>query len=387
MSPGEFQNRRGQQRGSENITRSSRIIASIEAANTNATHKKRASAWSLWLQHISKQAVTSPFLVDSSRKAKIRLCEAFCDSVRHGDLGKTKKSSIQSSTIRNLIAQINQTFRNNDFKPPFLDKNGKLLYSVEKLLRSYSNEDPTIHCQPALPPEFFRKVLSDLRSMQAIQCDYGIALCQLTCIAALFGMRSVEYTDSNDKKPRTKIVLVDDIKFIFNTVNPPHLLSKADKVSINFSNQKNGVRNQRITRPRSKSTDLEGYCPVLLLASLYIRIRSYSYQESNPPINLCMKDGFHHRITYKEMIKYHKQVATSVGEAVIGFPPSRLGTHSMRVTFATCLYNAGFSDSIIKSEGRWKSDAFLKYIRLQATTQSYDVTEALTRPQRPQILI
>jgi len=387
MSPRTFPNNRGQQQRSAEPSRSSRISASIEAANTNATNQKRASAWSLWLLHITKQSLSSPFLVDSPRKVKIRTCETFCDAVRFGELGKTKKPSIQSSTIRNLIAQINQTFRGNDFKPPFLDKNGKLIYSVEKLLRSYANDDPVSNCQPALPPEFFAKVLADLRSMQTLQCDYGIALCELTCIAALFGMRSVEYTDTKDKKPRTKKVRVDDIKFIFNTTQSPHLHSNADRVSINFRNQKNGVRNQRITRPKATVTALPGYCPVLLLASLFNRIKSYCYQDPNPPINLCMKDGFHHSITYQEMIQYHKRVAASVGESIIGFPPSRIGTHSMRVTFATRLYIAGFSDAIIKSEGRWKSDAFLNYIRLQSTTQTYDITEALTRPQRSQLLI
>ncbi len=222
--------------------------------------------------------------------------------------------------------------------------------------------------------------------MHTIRCDYGIALCELTCIAALFGMRSVEYTDTKDKRPRTRKVRANDIKFIFNSTQPPHLHSNADKVSINFCNQKNGVRNQRITRPKATASALPGYCPVLLLASLFNRIKSYSYQDPNPPINLCMKDGFHHCITYREMIQYHKRVAASVGETILGFPPSRIGTHSMRVTFATCLYVAGFSDAIIKSEGRWKSDAFLKYIRLQCTTQTYDVTEALTRSQRSQLI-
>jgi hypothetical protein len=387
MSSRELSDRRKQQRGTTNPSRSSRIAASIESANTNATNKKRAAAWSLWLKHIAKQSISSPFLVDSSRKAKLRLCESFCDSVRHGELGTRQKSPIHSSTIRNLVAQINQTFRENDFKPPFLDRHGKLQYSVEKLLRSYANEDPGSKCQPALPPEFFSKVLENFRSMQSIQCDYGMALCELTCIAALFGMRSVEYTDTNDKKPKTKKIRVDDIKFIFNRVDPPHLHSNADMVSINFPNQKNGVRNQRITRPKSTSSALAGYCPVLLLASLFSRIKSYIYQDPNPPINLCMKDGFHHKITYQEMIKFHKRVAASVGESIIGFPPSRIGTHSMRVTFATCLYIAGFSDAIIKSEGRWKSDAFLRYIRLQATTQTYNITEALTRPQHSQIYL
>jgi hypothetical protein len=91
-----------------------------------------------------------------------------------------------------------------------------------------------------------------------------------------------------------------------------------------------------------------------------------------------MKDGWIHQITYTEMLHYHKHVATTLGKKQLGFSPERIGTHSMRVTFATRLFEAGFSDAIIMAEGRWKSDAYLKYIRLNAFRLGYDVTSAIT---------
>lgn len=250
-------------------------------------------------------------------------------------------------------------------------------------MKSYENSDPARNCQPALPQSFFAKVMQDLQFMKTIQCDYGVALCELTCLASFFGMRSVEYCKTKDPKPKTQRITMRDIRFLHS--RPRDLIaSHADKVTITFSDQKNGVKNQKITRPRAPhSSGLPGYCPVLIAASLYNRVASYAYESSNPPINLCLKDGWHHQITYQEIIKYHKHVAATIGEEKIGFPPSKIGTHSMRVTFATCLYEAGFSDAIIKSEGRWKSDAFLKYIRLNSTRrQRYNVTQALSSLSR-----
>jgi hypothetical protein len=90
-----------------------------------------------------------------------------------------------------------------------------------------------------------------------------------------------------------------------------------------------------------------------------------------------MRNGKPHLITYEEMMKFHKGVAQGLGEDKIGFKPSKIGTHSMRVTLATSLYRQGYSDAIIMAEGRWESNAFLKYIRLNHSDPKHNVTEAV----------
>lgn len=373
---GALQNSAVERQGTPSVPRAPRIAHAIETADTHATNSKRAAAWRLWSRHTASIGIPSPLLQFVSRKQRLQACESFCDALRHGELGKDKEATIQSGTIRNSIAQINATFRNNEIHPPFLDKSGKLRHSISKLLKSYANSDPPRNCQPALPQAFFAKVMQDLTVMRTIGCDYGIALCELTCLASFFGMRSVEYCKTKDPKPKTKRVTLQDIRFLHT--QPKNLLaSNAAKVSINFADQKNGIKHQKITRPRASPNGLQGYCPVTIAASLYNRVGSYAYECKNPPINLCVKDGWHHLITYQEVVKYQKHVAAVLGERLIGFPPSKIGTHSMRVTFATCLYEAGFSDAVIKSEGRWKSDAFLRYIRLNSTRQNYNITQAL----------
>ena len=46
-----------------------------------------------------------------------------------------------------------------------------------------------------------------------------------------------------------------------------------------------------------------------------------------------------------------------------GIPPAAYNTHSLRVGRATDLALQGASDATIRATGRWKSNAFLKYIR------------------------
>ena len=48
----------------------------------------------------------------------------------------------------------------------------------------------------------------------------------------------------------------------------------------------------------------------------------------------------------------------------LGLPKGGCRTHSFRIGAASWLAKNGISDKTIKEMGRWKSDAFLRYIRL-----------------------
>ena len=93
------------------------------------------------------------------------------------------------------------------------------------------------------------------------------------------------------------------------------------------------------------------------------KIRKYTTLNLQPYFNLTKRNGVLHLITYEEMIKFQKRVAFSLVEETIGFPPSRIGTHSMHVTLATSLFNQGYSDAVIMAEGRWESNALNKLIK------------------------
>ena len=63
-------------------------------------------------------------------------------------------------------------------------------------------------------------------------------------------------------------------------------------------------------------------------------------------------------LTSQVLNKYLKTLARS-----FGLEQSRISTHSLRIAGASVLYNAGVEDSIIMKMGRWRSLAFLEYLR------------------------
>lgn len=58
------------------------------------------------------------------------------------------------------------------------------------------------------------------------------------------------------------------------------------------------------------------------------------------------------------------------GAESTGARPAEYGTHSLRSGGATALFDAGAEDNLIKQQGRWKSDCFQVYTRIDATSCS-----------------
>lgn len=77
------------------------------------------------------------------------------------------------------------------------------------------------------------------------------------------------------------------------------------------------------------------------------------------------------RLTYGKFTKMLKRVALAVG-----LNPEVISTQSLRIAGASALVNRGVPDHVIQSVGRWKSFAFLVYIRLAARAYN-DAVEKL----------
>jgi len=54
-----------------------------------------------------------------------------------------------------------------------------------------------------------------------------------------------------------------------------------------------------------------------------------------------------------------------IGKEVLGFTELEIGLHSIRSGGAMAMFLSGVSMIIIQRVGRWRSDAFLEYIRDQ----------------------
>ena len=74
------------------------------------------------------------------------------------------------------------------------------------------------------------------------------------------------------------------------------------------------------------------------------------------------------------MIDKLRENASKVGEEELGFGSHEIGTHSIRSGGAMAMYLAKLNESQIQIIGRWKSNAFMRYIRKQVEQFTSGVT-------------
>jgi hypothetical protein len=166
-----------------------------------------------------------------------------------------------------------QAYRLNQFESPIHDRHGQLEPILALQLREYTDADPGVRQQQALPLEVLQRARRRNGNVREV------AIGQLIVMAFFFAMRSCEYSCVQGKR-MTTIVGVDDIQFwadneIVDAVDSERM-RRADAVSVTFRRQKNRDNGVGVTQHRTDKTGDAEMCPGRALAALVIRIRDYA---------------------------------------------------------------------------------------------------------------
>lgn len=280
------------------------------------------------------------------------------------------------STVRNTVAHVVQAFRENNRPDPTKDEDGEPSRFLSRLFRSFKNEDPQSKQQKAIPAV----VLRELAKMRLTETQ--IAIRELAIGAYFFACRSCEYLKvPAAEKKKTNILRLRDIRFSKNGIELFHnnpQLELADSVSLTFTNQKNGIKNDRVTHQRTNDIL---FCPVRTFAKIMKRIRSYAGSLDNTPISAVWRHGKIDHISSKEMTIALRNAVEAYGETKLGINREDIGTHSLRSGSAMAMYLGECPVYVIMMIGRWSSDAFLVYIRKQIEQFSHGVSSKMLRFQ------
>ena len=255
---------------------------------------------------------------------------------------------------------ISKTFRDHDRHDPRKDKFGEPSRLLQKQLSGYSNEDPGETQEKAIP-------LTVIRELHRVaSTDIEKTLADLDTGALFFCMRSCEYTRVPEaNKMRTKLLTLKNFRFFKNNKEINHYskqLADSDFVSITFEMQKNNEKNDTVTQERNKDPLL---CPVKAWARIIINIRKDCKASDSTPINVIRQDNKLYKISSKDNINFLRKTVSTMKDRNLGFDASEIGTHSIRSGGAMTMKLLKEEDSTIMLIGRWKSIAFLKYIRKQ----------------------
>ena len=203
------------------------------------------------------------------------------------------------------------------------------------------------------------------------------ALGELISGALFFGMRSCEYSIVKGER-KTKLLSLRNIQFFkdnkkIQRVRKNYELLQASSLSITFISQKNDEKDQTITMHRNGAK----LCPVRIWAGLVLRVLQYPGGSLDLPANTISIQNKTILITSKEILDHIRATVTVLGSDKLGFGPNEVGCHSIRSSFAMFLYLQDVRTDRIMLQGRWKSDAFLLYIRVQVVAFSRGLSRAI----------
>ena len=304
----------------------------------------------------------------------------FAHSVRANHHQSTSKSRLAGGTVAATVSNVVQAFRKNLRPDPTLDNSGAKSIIIANQIKGYKNEDPSTKHQACLPLLVWKNIYNDHSN------SLNTAMGQLLTGALFFAMRSCEYSSTpKQEEKKTKLLRLRNLRFFsrdkkgfMHTIphsSSPKILSAAECISITFEDQKNGEKNACITQHRaSRHKDL---CPVRAWAKLVCRIMSYPNTTVNTTVNTIYTKGGLKQIGSNQTRSFIKSHVKSLGQDRLGIDAKQVGTHSLRSSCAMLLYLTNVRTSTIMLLGRWKSDAFLLYLRRQVKEFTQQVTHQM----------
>ena len=158
------------------------------------------------------------------------------------------------------------------------------------------------------------------------------------------------------------------------------LARKSEFVTICFVDQKNGVRMEKRSQRRSKIPIL---CPIEAWASVVRRHKEDFPGTKGEKMTICSYrlNGIRLEVTAAQVTRLLRKVCSANGQTnKYGFTKEEIGTRSIRSGAAMSLaVQGGHTDEKIRILGRWKSLAFLTYIRPQVLEWSGGMAEDMAK--------
>ena len=198
---------------------------------------------------------------------------------------------------------------------------------------------------------------------------------QLLCVAAFYWlMRPTEYLYNHDPDTRSEAFCLRDIHFtfrgrVYSAAAPDCPLNDEEDVhaitaaTLTFSDQKNAVRGEQVGHRATTDPEL---CPCKSLGRLALLLRRHN---APPETRICRHYNPADRRWYDakpvHVTNALRHAATAVRD-LTGIDPMLVSARSLRPGGATALLCADVDSDSIKLLGRWKSDAMLRYLRIQA---------------------
>ena len=179
-------------------------------------------------------------------------------------------------------------------------------------------------------------------------------------LAFFFCMRSCEYAKTPNDPDH--YIRVQDVSFTDKHGQLATSARNAHAVHVFFRSSKTDKSKRGVLRTLTR-TNHQQLCPVLAAWSVHAEAKD---------IGISPEGAF---CSFKDKAEIIRQVSSSsISNAVkraaklYGLDPKRYSSHSLRSGGATAMFLGGSSDTTVQLFGRWTSDAYKAYVRIETST-------------------
>jgi len=154
-----------------------------------------------------------------------------------------------------------------------------------------------------------------------------------------------------------------------------HDVNQAVAVLLEFTEQKNSVKGERIGHIANGHSIL---CPVQAAKEILRPLVQHTAPPETSLHELFTEAGSHGHVNSSVLTGFLRAAAARV-QHITGIPPDKITAYSLRSGGATALLCSGADAVIIQLVGRWRSDAMLRYLRVQANNITNDHSQAMLK--------
>ena len=332
--------------------------AAARAGVVPTTAERRDKGWRAWVDFCSSLCL-DPTL--SHAADKVAPLMVYAHRVRTGQCSRSGKP-VKSGTVDTALRNVGQTLALLGTPDPRYDHAGKLDYRLSSMLRGYRLSDPAPARVKPIPVPVLVRATQDTQAATPLLQSCG----DIVCIGLYFLCRPGEYALSSDSALSTPFPLSDVDLYVGQTRldllhAPPGRLASATYVILTFSLQKNTVPGEKIGHGRSGH---HFFCPVLATVRRIMHLRANG-APPDTPLHSWFTRGIRHDLRVRSVTTLLRKTVALYG-APYGLQPSDVEARSLRSSGAMALLCARVDTDVIQLAGRWRSDAMLRYLHVQA---------------------
>ena len=360
-----------------------RALEYASKATTTKRRRAKNKVFGIWTDFCHREG--KPGTLDGMQpEEKLNYLLAFAMLYRlHGQKGK----QVRAKTVSNALTAVGKGFTDLGRQDPRIDPRTNKLYPVlDDLFTGLRNEDPPESRSYPVNITIIRE-LWDALDLDHKRLGYlQTHTIDLIVVAFFWLLRPAEYLLTPDAEGRSQAFRLCDVQFtIKNRIHsaldaPLHdengpidqdaFARSITYASLTFSDQKNAVKGEQIGQSATNDPDL---CPAKALGRIVHHLRTHDAPPTTP---LYMFYNTHPKERKWYSIK-SGFVTTALRHAaertkqITGVDPDLISARSLRPGGATALLCANVDSDSIMLLGRWKSDAMLRYLRIQAKSSRF----------------